>query len=126
MARFGSVLLAAALTFLTGCASTRAIAGAPISDTSAIAGRWVGTVTPGLWGLADAFNLTITPDGQFTATWNSNTAWGTVAVQNGQATFEMHPMLYEGTIRLYEAGDRRELVLDDDWQAFKARVVPHK
>ena len=126
MTRFGSVLLAAALTFLAGCASTRAIAGAPISGTSVIAGRWVGTVTPGLWGLADPFNLTITPDGQLTATWNSNTAWGTVTVQNGQATFEMHPMFYEGTIRLYEDGDRRQLVLDDDWQAFKARVVPQR
>ena len=126
MTRFGLVLLATALTFLAGCASTRAIAGAPISDTSAIAGRWVGTVTPGLWGLADAFNLTITPDGQLTASWNSNTAWGTVAVQNGQATFEMHPMLYEGSIRLYEDGGTRQLVLQDEWQSFRAWVRPQK
>ena len=124
MTRFGSVLLVAAVVLLAGCASMRAIDDAPIDGTSAIAGTWMGTVTPGRWGLADPFNLTITPDGQLTATWDSNTAWGTVTVRNGQASFEMHPMLYEGTIRLYEDGGRRQLILDDRWQPFTARVVP--
>jgi len=104
----------------------RAVNGAPIDDTSAIAGTWTGTVTPGRWGLADPFNLTITPDGQLTATWDSNTAWGTVTVRNGQASFEMHPMLYEGSIRLYEDGGTRQLVLQDEWQFFFARVRPQK
>ena len=117
MTRFGSVLLAAAVVLLAGCASMRAVDGAPIDGTSAIAGTWTGTVTPGRWGLADPFNLTITPDGQLTATWDSNTAWGTVTVRNGRASFEMHPTLYED-------GGRRQLILDDRWQPFTARVVP--
>ena len=126
MTRFGSVLLAAAVILFAGCASMRAVDGTPIDGTSAIAGTWTGTVTPGRWGLADPFNLTITPDGQLTATWDSNTAWGTVTVRNGQASFEMHPMLYEGSIRLYEDGGTRQLVLQDEWQFFFARVRPQK
>jgi hypothetical protein len=124
MTRFGSGLLAAAVVLLAGCASMRGVDGAPISAISTIAGTWTGTVTPGRWGVADPFNVTITPDGQLTAAWDSNTAWGTVTVRNGQASFEMHPMLYEGTIRLYEDGGRRQLLLDDRWQPFTARVVP--
>ena len=104
----------------------RAVDGAPIDGTSAIAGTWTGTVTPGRWGLADPFNLTITPDGQLTATWDSNTAWGTVTVRNGRASFEMHPTLHEGSVRLYEDGGTRQLVLQDEWQFFVARVRPQK
>ena len=126
MTRFGSVLLAAAVVLLAGCASMRAVDGAPIDGTSAIAGTWTGTVTPRRWGLADPFNLTITPDGQLTATWDSNTVWGTVTVRNGRASFEMHPTLYEGSIRLYEDGGTRQLVLQDEWQFFLARVRPQK
>ena len=126
MTRFGSVLLAAAVVLLAGCASMRAVDGAPIDGTSAIAGTWTGTVTPGRWGLADPFNLTITPDGQLTATWDSNTVWGTVTVRNGRASFEMHPTLHEGSVRLYEDGGTRQLVLQDEWQFFVARVRPQK
>ena len=125
MTRFGSVLLAA-IVLLAGCASLRAVDGAPIDGTSAIAGTWTGTVTPGRWGLADPFNLTITPDGQLTATWDSNTVWGTVTVRNGRASFEMHPTLHEGSVRLYEDGGTRQLVLQDEWQFFLARVRPQK
>ena len=125
MTRFGSVLLAA-IVLLAGCASLRAVDGAPIDGTSAIAGTWTGTVTPGRWGLADPFNLTITPDGQLTATWDSNTVWGTVTVRNGRASFEMHPTLHEGSVRLYEDGGTRQLVLQDEWQFFVARVRPQK
>ena len=97
--------------------------GSPIERMSAIAGTWVGTVTPGHWGVEDPFTLTITPDGQLTATWDSNTAWGTVTLDNGRATFEMHPDVHEGTIRLYESGGKRELVLEDELQSLNARVV---
>jgi len=100
--------------------------GSPIEGTAAIAGTWTGTVTPGHWGVEDPFTLTITPDGQLTATWDSNTAWGRVTVEHGRATFEMHPDVHEGTIRLYEAGGKRELVLEDELQSLTARVEPQK
>jgi len=124
MTRFGSVLLAATIVFSAGCASMQAVPGAPIDGVSALAGTWTGTVTPGHWAVADPFNLTITPDGQLTATWDSNTAWGTVTVQDGRARFEMHPTLYEGTIRLYQEGRTRELVLEDELHSLNARVEP--
>ena len=125
MTRFGLVLLAATL-ILAGCASMQAATSAPIDGLSALAGTWTGTVTPGHWGVADPFNLTITPDGQLTATWDSNTAWGTVTVQDGRARFEMSPTVHEGTIRLYQRGSTRELVLEDELQSLSARVVPVK
>jgi hypothetical protein len=126
MTRFGSALLAAAVVFSAGCASMQAGRSAPIDGMSALAGTWTGTVTPGHWGLADQFNLTITPDGHLTATWDSNTAWGTVTVQDGRARFEMSPTVHEGTIRLYQRGSTRELVLEDELQSLSARVVPVK
>ena len=125
MTRFATAALTAALLLLVGCATTRLyVAGIPISGASALAGRWAGTVTPGRWSAQDPFALTITPDGQLTATWDSDTAWGNITIQNGRATFGMHPPVYEGTVRLYENGGQRELVLEDDWQSFKARVAP--
>src|SRR5438477_3436496 len=120
----GSVWLAAAVVFVAGCATMQAEPSAPIDGMSALAGTWTGTVTPGHWGVADPFNLTITPDGHLTATWDSNTAWGTVTVQNGRARFEMSPTVHEGTIRLYQRGSTRELVLEDELQSLNARVEP--
>src|SRR5437667_12892141 len=112
MTRFGSVLLAASVVFSAGCALLQTAASAPINGTSALAGTWTGTVTPGHWGVADPFNLTITPDGHLTATWDSNTAWGTVTVQNGRARFEMSPTVPEGTIRPTARGSTRGPVLE--------------
>ena len=124
MTRLVSVLLAATIVFSAGCASMQAGRSAPIDGMSALAGTWTGTVTPGHWGVADQFNLTITPAGQLTATWDSNTAWGTVTVQDGRARFEMSPTVHEGTIRLYQGGRTRELVLQDELQSLNARVEP--
>jgi hypothetical protein len=124
MTRLASVLLAVTVVFVAGCASMQAVPSAPIEGLSALAGTWTGTVTPGHWGVVDPFNLTITPDGQLTATWDSNTAWGTVTVQDGRARFEMHPTLHEGSIRLYQGGRTPELVLQDELQSLNARVVP--
>jgi uncharacterized protein YndB with AHSA1/START domain len=126
MTRLGSVVAAAAFVFLAGCASMQSVAGVPIDGTIALAGTWTGTVTPGHWGVMDPFNLTITPDGRLTATWDSDTAWGTVTVENGRATFEMHPTIYEGTIRLYESGGTRELILQDEVRSLTARVVQQR
>jgi hypothetical protein len=124
--RSASLLLAATLGLL-GCASIQGATWSPIDGVSAVAGTWTGTVTPGHWAVADPFTITITPDGQLTAKWDSNTAWGKVTVANGRATFEMEPTIFEGTIRLFESGGgKRELVLDDEVQSLSARVVQQK
>lgn len=114
------ILLIAILVGVAGCASLPPAAGAPIADAGVIAGKWAGTVTPG----DEPFYLTINPGGTLTAAWGPNMAWGTVTVRNGQATFEMQPGPYEGSIRLYEDGGTRQVVLDDFWASFNARVVP--
>ena len=114
------VLLIAILVGVAGCASIPRAAGAPIADAGVIAGKWAGTVPPG----DEPFYLTINPGGTLTAAWGPNMAWGTVMVRNGQATFELQPGPYEGSIRLYENGGTRQIVLDDFWASFNARAVP--
>jgi len=108
------------LVGVAGCASMPGAAGTPIADAGVIVGKWAGTVTPG----DEPFHLTINPGGTLTAAWGSNMAWGTVMVRNGQATFEMQPGPYEGSIRLYENGGTRQIVLNDLWASFSARAVP--
>lgn len=114
------VLLIAILVGVAGCASIPGAVGAPIADAGVITGKWAGTVTPG----DEPFYLTINPGGTLTAAWGPNMAWGTVTVRNGRATFEMQPGPYEGSIRLYENGGTRQIVLDDIWASFNARAVP--
>src|SRR4029450_10424925 len=82
----GCALLVATLVILAGCASLKPARGVPITDINLIAGKWSGTMTPGPSG-EQAFYLTITPDRKLTAAWGPNTAWGTVTLQNGQATY---------------------------------------
>jgi len=53
-----------------------------------------------------------------------NTSWGTVTLRNGQATFEMQPPVAEGTIRLYDDGGRRTLIMDGSLPSFTAQVTP--
>lgn len=113
------------LTVVTGCASMQSTTGEPITDNSLLAGEWVGTVTPGR-GWQEPFYLTITTDGRLTAAWGINTAWGTVSIQNGQASFRMDPSLYEGSITLYDDGGKRQLVLRDRWRPFAAWVAPRR
>ena len=122
----GAALLALTLAVLAGCAaSMQAARGAPITDINLLVGKWAGTVTPEANGQA-AFYLTITPDRKLTATWGSNTAWGTVTLQGGQATYQMEPFEYEGTMTLYLDGAKKTLVLDDTWRPFNARVTPQQ
>lgn len=113
------LLLIAVLVAAAGCAST-GVAGTPIADAGVIAGKWAGTVTPG----DQPFYLTINPGGTLTAAWGPNMAWGTVTVRDGRATFEMQPGPYEGSIRLYDDGGTRQIVLDDSWASFNAWAVP--
>jgi len=114
------ILLAAVLVLGAGCASMPPVAGAPIADVGDLVGTWAGTVTPGDL----PFYLTINPGGTLTAAWGPNMTWGTVTTRDGQATFEMQPGAYEGSIRLYDEGGTRRLVLDDQWAAFNAQVSP--
>ena len=115
-----AIVLIAILVGAAGCASLPAATGAPIADAGTLAGKWAGTVTPG----DEPFYLTINPGGTLTAAWGPNMAWGTVTVRNGQATFEMQPGPYEGSIRLYDDGGTRQIVLDDFRLSFNARAVP--
>ena len=115
-----ALLLAAMLVLAAGCASMQSAGGEPIADVGVIAGKWAGTVTPGDL----PFYLTINPGGTLTATWGANTTWGTVTTRDGQASFEMQPGAYEGSISLYEEGGKRRLVLDDLWAPFNAQLVP--
>lgn len=114
------LLLIAVLVGAAGCASMPGVAGTPIADAGVIAGKWAGTVTPG----DQPFYLTINPGGTLTAAWGPNMAWGTVTVRDGRATFEMQPGPYEGSIRLYDDGGTRQIVLDDSWASFNAWAVP--
>jgi hypothetical protein len=117
---FWCVMAGLILVGVVGCASMPGAPGTPIADTAVIAGKWAGTVTPG----DEPFYLTINPGGTLTAAWGSNMAWGTVMVRNGLATFEMQPGAYEGSIRLYDDGRTRQIVLEDSWASLNARVVP--
>jgi hypothetical protein len=127
MRRVGAVtLILVALMFLGACASMKAAEGISITSPAELAGHWVGTVDPGRWGPATPFSVTITPTGDLTAFWDSDTAWGSVTVQNGRATFEMHPAMHEGTVRLFDDGGKRQLVLQDFFQPFLAQVVLQK
>jgi hypothetical protein len=123
----GCALLVMTLAVLAGCASSlQAARGVPITDINLIAGKWTGTMTPGSDGWQDLFYLTITPDRKLTAAWGPNTAWGTVTLQDGKATYHMEPFEHEGTMTLYRAGARRTLVLDDLWSSFNAWVTPQQ
>jgi len=115
-----AILLAAMLVLAAGRASMQPAAGERIDDVGVIAGKWAGTVTPGDL----PFYLTINPGGTLTARWGANAAWGTVTTRDGQASFEMQPGAYEGSIRLYDEGGNRRLVLDDLWAPFNAQVAP--
>ena len=118
-------LLVATLVIMAGCGSIKPARGVPITDIDLIAGKWAGTMTPGPSG-EQAFYLTIAPDRKLTAAWGPNTAWGTVTLQNGRATYSMEPGVYEGTITLYVDGDRRTLVMDDTFASFNAQVTPQR
>jgi hypothetical protein len=118
-----------ALTILAvsaGCAgSMQSAQGVAVTDINQLAGKWAGTVTPAGAG-QDAIYVTITPDRKLTAAWGPNTAWGTVSIQNGKATYRMEPLEYEGTMTLYVEGAKKTLVMDDLWLPFYATMTPQQ
>jgi uncharacterized protein YndB with AHSA1/START domain len=122
----GCALLFVTLTILAGCASLPSASGVPVTAIDQIAGKWVGTINPGHNSFVDPFYLTITPDGKLVAGWGVDTSWGTVTLRNGQATFEMQPPIAEGTIRLYDDGGRRTLIMDGISPSFTAQVTPQR
>ena len=121
----GALLLVTLIT-LAGCASLGPASGAPITGIDQLAGKWAGTISPGHNGFEDFFYLTITSDGKLVAGWGATTAWGTVTIRDGQATFEMQPPISEGTIRLYLDGGRRTLIMDGVLPSFTALVTPQQ
>jgi hypothetical protein len=116
----GALALLGVLLGAAGCASLPAVTGAPIADVGAIVGAWAGTATPG----DRPFALTINPGGTLVATWGDERRWGTVTVRDGRATYEMQPGDYEGTIRLFDDGGPRRLVLEGAGAAQYAHAVP--
>ena len=123
---WGVLAMVFALVALGGCGSVPSAKGTPITSIDQIAGKWAGTINPGPPSGEDAFYLTISPDRKLVATWGGNTAWGTVSLKDGRASFEMQPPVYEGSITLYDEGDRRSLVLNELWATFTAQVRPER
>ena len=120
----GCALLLVTLTILAGCASFPSAGGAQITDIDQIAGKWAGTINPGVQRLRGS----LLPDHH--TRWKagrglgSDHLLGTVTIRNGQATFEMQPPISEGTIRLYLDGSRRTLFMDGVLPSFSAQVTP--
>ena len=119
-----SALLGMILAIMTGCASLHAAGGEPITGIDQIAGKWVGTITPGHDSVRERFYLTITPDGRLVAEWGVDTSWGTVTLRNGQGTFEMKPPIAQGSIRLYVESGKRTLVMAGVVPSFLAEMTP--
>jgi len=117
-------LLGATLAIMASCASLPSAAGEPITDINQIVGKWAGTITPGHNSVQEPFYLTIMPDGRLVAGWGVDTAWGSVTLRNGQATFEMKPPISQGSIRLYVDGGKRTLIMDAVLPSFLAQVTP--
>ena len=124
--RSGWLLMLAILVLGAGCAgSMQSAQGVAVSDINQLAGKWAGLVTPAGSG-QDAIYVTITTDRKLTAAWGSNTAWGTVSIQNGKATYQMEPLEYEGTMTLYDEAGKKTLIIDDLWRPFNARMTPQQ
>jgi hypothetical protein len=114
-----------ALALAGGCASSlQPVQGAPIANAAQIAGKWAGTMSPGSLGGEEPFYITIGADGTYNAWWGANTGFGKITVKNSRAKFEMDPGEREGPLRLYDAGGKRTLVLEDTWSSFRAQVTP--
>ena len=124
--RSGWLLMLAILVLGAGCAgSMQSAQGVAVTDINQLAGKWAGLVTPAGSG-QDAIYVTITTDRKLTAAWGSNTAWGTVSIQNGKATYQMEPLEYEGTMTLYVDAGKKTLIMDDLWLPFYARMTPQQ
>jgi len=124
--RGGWAVMLAILAVCAGCAgSMQAAQGVAVTDINQLAGKWAGLVTPAGAG-ETAIYVTITSDRKLTAAWGSNTAWGTVSIQNGKATYQMEPLEYEGTMTLDVDGGKKTLIMDDLWLPFYARMTPQQ
>src|SRR5262245_36646437 len=122
----GWASMLAILAVCAGCAGAMQSAqGVAVTNINQLAGKWAGLVTPVGSG-QDAIYVTITPDSKLTAAWGSNTAWGTVSIQNGKATYQMEPLEYEGTMTLYDEAGKKTLIMDDLWLPFNARMTPQQ
>ena len=121
MRRFRFVMLAVGWLFLQGCASMSTPA-TPVTSIDPLVGKWSGTVTIGQ--SLGFFYLTINPDRTLIATWGGTTAWGTVSVASGQATYQMAPPPQEGSFKLYRGKGKPQLYMENVTGSFIATVTP--
>ena len=113
------------LTLVAGCASAPP---APVTSIAPLVGKWAGTVAVGKGdvgkgGALEPFYLSINADQTLVATWGVNWSWGTITVANGQATYQMTPPPFEGTMRFYPDNGKPTLYLDDLFASFQAVVT---
>ncbi|HXJ79402.1 MAG TPA: hypothetical protein VMS64_12080 [Candidatus Methylomirabilis sp.] len=106
------------LMLLAGCASA---IPTPVTDIGPFVGNWSGIVDLG--GPLLPFYLTIYENQSLVATWGLKWTWGTIAIANGQATYQMSPPPTEGTFRLYLDEAKPTLYMDDLWLSFHAVVT---
>jgi len=117
-ARHRSAAIALALMILVGCAPTMST---PVTSIDPLVGRWWGTVNLGAG--PELFYLTINPDRTFVATWGIAWSYGTIALEQGQASYQMSPPPREGTFRYYSSNGKPTLVMDDLFGSFHAVVT---
>jgi hypothetical protein len=113
-----AVLAAVALILFGGCASAPPT---PVNDIEPLVGKWSGVVDVG--GRLFPFYLTIYADHTIEATWGLVWNWGSIAIANKQASYQMSPPLREGTVRLYHDDGKPTLVMNDLWLSFQAVVT---
>jgi len=117
LTRFAAVAIW--LMLLTGCASSPPT---PVTSIDPLVGKWAGTVDQGS-GSREFFYLTINADQTLVASWGINWSWGKVTVANGQATYQMTPPPYEGTLQFYQGNGKPTLFMKDLFANFYAVVT---
>ena len=93
----------------------------PVTSINDIVGAWRGTIQFGV-GPFEFVDVDIKPDATMVMVWGINTRWGRVAVVNGRATFALE--IWRGTIYQLEGPQGRFLLLQANFDVFKAQVSP--
>jgi hypothetical protein len=95
----------------------------PILDVGTIAGKWYGNIQFGR-GSYELFYVTINSDGSLVAWWGPNTRFGRVVLGEGRPRFTLY--IWSGDLLYLGDGQRRLLVLKDDFGTFYAQVMPYE
>ena len=116
MGRFALILLAAALVL--GASS---VTGKPITDIRMIQGKWRGQISF-TGGPYEIYYLTINPDSSLAASWGITTRHGKVSLEGARTRFTLY--IWSGDLQYFAAGDRRVLILKEDFGTFDAQLTP--